>query len=140
MGLTAVKPYYVARAKAIGLSEHSDAFNDENIASTLLGDKFHVKLGAFSGTKLNQADQEVTCPVTVTIFVKGYANPSDALDKAVLKTDLLVKECLKNSNRLGTLIKNVRFDTAVPEALAVSNDNAVKVTISFTTFVIMAIS
>lgn len=140
MSLITVKPYFTARCKAVGLKEHTDAFNDENIASTLIGDAFHIELGTFTGRKLNQNDQEVLCPVTIKFWRKGYKTPGDAVDKAVLKADELIKECLKNSNRLGTLIKNVSFDSMVPEALATSNDNVVKVTLNFNALVIMEIS
>lgn len=139
MSITAVKPYFTARAKAVGLKEHVDAFNDENVAASVLNEAFHIQLGNFTGIKHNQTGQEIDCPVTVKFWVKGYRLPGEAVDRAVLKSDELIKECLKNSNRLGTIVKNVSFSGMALEPMALSNDNGVKVTLNFNAFVIMAI-
>jgi hypothetical protein len=139
MSMTAVRSYFKARCIALGMKEHDDGFNEDNVASTVLDNSFHVLLGNFSGRKLNQSDQEMDCPVTVTFWVKGFRRPVEGLDKAILKSELLVKETLKNSNRLGQSIKNVTLGSVNFAALSDDNDNAVKVTLSFTALISLAI-
>lgn len=134
MSMTLVRSYFRSRCLAVGLKEHTDAFNDENIPSTYLDNSFHVLLNDFSGVKLNQSTQEINCDVTVSFWVKGFRNPTAGLDSAVSKSETLLKEVLKNSNRLGQCLKNVVFNNVSYEALSDDNDNAIKVTMSFTAF------
>lgn len=139
MSFESVRPYFAARCTAVGLKEHKDAFNDENIPSTYLDGSFHVLLNGFDGIKLNQNDQESRCKVAVSFWLKGFRTPSEGLDRAVAKSELLLKETLKNSNRLGQCIKNVVFNDVSYSALSDDNDNAIKVTMNFTAFVIIEI-
>src|SRR5574343_1265873 len=140
MSLTLVKPYFIARCEAKGLTEHHDGFNEENIAASNLDRAFHILLGTFSGRKLNQTDQEIDCPVTVSFFIKGFRDPASAIDEAVQLEEDLLKEILKNSNRLGQCLKNVVFNSSSREALSGDNDNAVKVIMNFTAFTSILIS
>lgn len=139
MSLSAVKNYFRLRCQAIGLKEHVDAFNEENIPSTYLDNSFHIMLNGFDGIKLNQNDQEVRCKVIVSFWIKGFRTPSEGLDRAVSKSELLIKETLKNSNRLGQCLKNVVFNDVVYSALSEDNDNAVKVTLNFEALTIIEI-
>lgn len=140
MSVTSVKSYFRARCIASGLTEHTDGFNEANVAFTVIDKAFHILLGTFSGRKLNQNDQEIDCPVTVSFWINGYNDPADGIDRAVQLAETLIKETLKNSNRLGQSIKNVVFNTMSLEPLDGSTDNTVKVTISFTALVSMAIT
>lgn len=134
MSMTLVRSYFIARCKAVGLKEHKDAFNDENVPGTYIDGAFHVLLDSFSGVKLNQSDQEINCAVAVSFWIKGFRQPTEGLDRAVAKSETLLKEVLKNSNRLGQCLKNVVFDSVDYSALNASNDNAIKVTMNFTAF------
>lgn len=140
MSLTLVRAYFRSRCLAVGLKEHDDAFNEDNVASTTLDNSFHVLLNGFTGRKLNQSDQEIECAVIVTFWVKGFRKPTDGLDRAVSKSELLLKESLKNSNRLGQSIKNVVFNNVSYTALSEDNDNSVKVTMNFTALISLAIT
>jgi hypothetical protein len=139
MSITLVRSYFVDRCKTVGLTEHRDAFNDENVALSLLNEKFFVRLNTFNGIKLNQTDQEINCDVEVVFWLKGGIDPVSGLDKAVIKAENLLKEALKHSNRLGQCIKNVVFNSVSFDRLAESNDNTVKVTANFTAFTSIAI-
>lgn len=139
MSLSSVRSYFRSRCLAVGLKEHADAFNEENIASTYLDNSFHVMLNGFSGIKLNQNDQEVRCGVIVSFWIKGFRNPTEGLDRAVSKSELLIKETLKNSNRLGQCLKNVVFLDVAYAALSEDNDNAIKVTLNFEALTILEI-
>jgi len=134
MSLTLVKPYFVARAKAVGLKEHVDYVNEDNIPKTLVDGSFHVLLDQFSGVKLNQTDQEINCSVELKFWIKGFRNPYDGLDRAVAKSELVLKEVLKNSNRLGQCLKNVVFNDVKYDTISKDNDNVIRVTMTFTAF------
>lgn len=139
MSLAYVRYYFRQRCLAVGLKEHSDAFNEENVPSTYLDQAFHVTLDRFSGIKLNQNDQEMKCTVKTTFWIKGFKKPTDGLDRAVSKSDLLIKEILKPSNRLSQNIKNIVIGDVVYEALSDDNDNAIKVVIDFSAIVILEV-
>jgi hypothetical protein len=139
MSMTAVRSYFKSRCLAVGMKEHDDGFNEDNVASTVLDNSFHILLGNFSGRKLNQSDQEMDCSVTVSFWVKGFRKPNEGIDKAVLKSEALLKETLKNSNRLGQSIKNISLGGVSFSALSDDNDNAVKCTMSFTALITLAI-
>ena len=135
MSMTLVRKYFVDRCKAEGMTEHKEPFTDENIPNTLQNKSFQVTLGEFTGVKpINNRDQEMNCPVTVNIFVKGFQNPTEGIDTAVDRAEKLVKECLKAKNRLGTCVKNVNLNSVLPEALSQSNDNVIRVKLGFTVF------
>lgn len=137
MSMTQVKPYFVDRAKACELIEHKDGFNQDNIPK--IDKAFHVLLGEFVSRRTEARVQEMNCPVTVTFWLKSGKNVSETIDKAVQKGESLVKETLKTDTRLGTLIKNVVFDSMKVDASTASNDNIVKTTISFTAVIVLAL-
>jgi hypothetical protein len=134
-----VKKYFRQRCLAIGLHEHKDAFFDENIASTVVDNSFHVLISGFNGVKLNQNDQEMSCRCLVSFWIKGFKNPSEGLDKAVAKSEFLIKEVLKPSNRFGQSIKNVSLGAINYAQMSESNDNSIKVTIEFTSYLILSV-
>jgi hypothetical protein len=139
MSLTLVRSYFRARCVAKGLVEHPDAFNIDNIGSTIIDGSFHVGFFSANGLKLNQNDQEIEASVEVVFYTKGYRTPSDALDKAILKAEDLIKECEKPSNRIGSGIKNVFLNNIVFEPIADSNDNAIRTRISFSIITILEV-
>lgn len=138
MSLSTVRPYFRARCKAIGLTEWVDGFNFQNIPSNIIDKSFHMEMGSAGGERLNMSDQEITWPVTVRIFIKGFRNPAAAIDSAAVLTDSLVKESCKVSNR-GTQasIKNVFFESMTVSPVDDTNDNLVVASVTFRTLVIL---
>lgn len=135
MSMTLVRKYFVDRCKALSLTEHKEPFTDDNIPMTLTSKAFQVTLGEFVGVKpINNRDQEMTCPVTVNIYVKGFSNPTDGVDLAIANAEKLMKECLSAKNRLGTCVKNVILNSVLPEALSSTNDNVIRVKLGFSVF------
>lgn len=130
-----IRKYFVDRCKAIGLTEWTDAFNYENIPSNLINYSFFIESPVFEGVKaISNYDQEINCRVEVKFFIKGYRTPKEAMDKAIEKSEALLKEVLKPTNRLGQCLKNVVFNSVNVEPFAGSNDNLIMVTASFTAF------
>jgi len=139
MSLTAVRPYFVARGKQVGLSEHLDAFNVENIASTVIDKSFHVEMGVGTGVRLNMTDQEIDQPVTVRIFRKGFRNAQQGLDLVIAESEKYIKAAVDQTKSLTGELKNVRLDTIVYESLAQSNDNIAVARVEFTALVILGL-
>jgi hypothetical protein len=130
MSFTEVRSYFRARCKAVGLTEHTDAFNNNNIPSTVIDKSFHLGAPAGSSRKLNQNDHEFDIGMELVVYFKGYRNPSEGLDRSIEVIETLVKEIEKPSNRLGVCLKNVVVQSVNWEALADSNDNSIRARVS----------
>jgi hypothetical protein len=138
MSLASLRPYIRARCKAVGLSEWADGFNFENIPSNIIDKSFHMEMGTASGERLNMADQEISYPVTVRIFVKGFRQPAQGIDSATALVDSLIKEVCKAGNRATqATIKNVFFDSMALTAVSQTNDNLVVASVTFRALVIL---
>jgi len=136
MSLSDVRKYFVDRCKSQGLVEWKQPFQDMDMPNTVTNKSFQVTLGEFTGVKaINNRDQEMNCPATVSIYFKGFQNPTEGVDQAVENAEKLLKECLKAKNRLGTCVKNVILNSVLPEALSDSNDNIIRVKLGFTVFI-----
>lgn len=122
----------------VGLFEWKDAFNIENIPSTIIEKKpYHIEMGTFTGNRNNQIHLEMSCIISITFLLNGFANPADAIDRAVLQGESIINECVKPSNSLvQTSIKDVVFRSFTMEPIAASNDNIVKGKIEFSVLVI----
>lgn len=140
MSITLVKPYFNSRCKAVGLKQHPDAFNEGDIPNTTIDNTFHVLITQFNGLKMNQSDQEINCGVSVHFWINGKRDPDAAIDRAVQKGELLLKETLKNSNRLGQCLKNVVFLSMSVEPFSKNDDNIIKVTMTFNALTSLLIS
>lgn len=140
MSLSLVRPYFKARCLAVGLTEHPDVFNFNNVPSTIIDYSFHVEFFSANGTRLNQNDQEITIPCEVLFYVKGYRNPAEGMDRAIAKAESLIYEVLRPVNRLGTCLKNVSLGSINFEPLSNANDNAIKTRISFNVFTSLFLS
>lgn len=132
MSMTAVRSYFVARCEGLGRVEHKDAFNFANISRNEIPKAFHIELGSFAGSPINQQSLDFTCDVVVRLFFHGYRYPVDGVDAAVIETEKLVKSSLKASNRLAGNLKNVVLQSVVIEPFETTNDNAIISTITFT--------
>lgn len=129
--ITDVRAYLRARAIAVGLHEWTDAFNVDNIPSTVIDKSFHLTMGVAEGIQRNQRDQEIEYPVEIRIAVKGFRSPADGVDQALAFAEALVVEALDPPNSLTqTRIKTVFFQALAVDPVAQSNDNLVVATLS----------
>jgi hypothetical protein len=139
-GITAIRPYFRARLNALGFREWKDGFNFENIPSTILDKSYHVEIPR--GSRLNAFDMssnDITQDVVVRVFFKGFRNPSEAIDLALLKYEQILQSVLASENRIGVDIKNIYFDSCQILPLSDSNDNAVILEITFSCLIIICI-
>lgn len=140
MSITATRAYFRSRASAIsGMKEWKDGFNTENIPGTILNKSYHISQGIVTGTKLNQNDQEMSFQVTVEIFTKGFKDVATAIDSSIELAEDYITECVTPGNRLtqSTGIKNVIFESASFDPLALTNDNSVMARLTFRVFTIL---
>lgn len=133
MSMTAVRGYFRSMANSLSLKEWKDGFNIENIPSTVMNKSYHISQGIATGVKLNQNDQEISFPITIEIFNKGYKDVSSAIDSSIDLAEDLITTCVAPANRLTqtTGIKNIFFEDASFEPLDVSNDNSVIAKVTF---------
>lgn len=147
MSFTRLRPYFnecLALADS-EFHEWEDAFNLENIPSTILDKAYHLDFGPATADAQNQTCLPYNWPVTISFFLKGYRSPKDAVDTALIKSEAILKECLRHSKRLTDLavnnsrIVNVKSASTRIEPLDQSNDNVVKVTMDFSVTVFIEI-
>jgi hypothetical protein len=138
MSWTNVKPFFTSVLEAQGFSNWPDGFNIENIPANILDHAFHIFIPSIQGVKNSQWDQETSIPVEVVIFLKGYNDPSSAIDEAILSAQNIVSEVMRPSVRTQqTCIQNVIFSSVEFNPLAESNDNAVLALLNFEARVIL---
>jgi hypothetical protein len=137
MSLTAVKPYFKTHLSALGFREWLDAFNSENIPSTLLNGSFHLALPSSSAVPQNQHSLDISQSVTVTIARKGYRSSSAAVDQLLEDTQQILCRLLDPKYRVTGKLKNVLFDGSTVEALSQSNDNVALARLNFTCYIIL---
>lgn len=140
MSWSVVLPLFKTTMNALGYTEHTDAFNFENIAASRLDKGYHLSVGSIAGVGQNQSDIETNIPVTVRFFKKGFRDPAGARDSAITLAETIVTTLLAPAKRVGTSgIKNILFNSATPDPLAESNDNTILMTLEFTVFVILGV-
>jgi hypothetical protein len=111
MSLTAIRPYFTARLTDAGFTEWEDAFQDDNIPSTLLDRSFFQLITNASGVQTNNNSIEVTTLVEVRCFFKGYNTPRVAYEEAIAKSEEVIKACVSVVNQDGTALKGVYLNT-----------------------------
>ncbi len=142
MSLANVIPYFRSVMTTLNHQEWRDALADDNIPKTLLDRAFHMRLGEATTIKQNQEVIEITQPIAIQLFVKGYRNTADGRDRAVGYQDAIVKKALETDRRCAnatyTGIKNVQFQSTAINELSNDNDNVMKVTLNFNCIVMVA--
>lgn len=135
MSFSTIRPYFQDRMIAVDseLREWEDAFNLENIPSTILDKSWHIQFNPMGyNTGGAQTCLSFDCPVTLSVFFKGYRNPREAVDTALIFADAIIKECTKPVQRLNQPnIKNVLPSLVSVRELDTTNDNAAILEIQF---------
>ena len=140
MSFAALKPYFQDRMATVDpeLKEWEDAFNIENIPSNILDKSWHIAVGSANYTGTAHTCVHFSCPITLSVFFKGYRVPKEAVDSALVMADAIVKECVKPLNRLNQAnIKNVLPSLVNVRELGQSNDNVAVLEISFSCEVVI---
>jgi len=135
MSFKTIRPYFQERMSAVDneFKEWEDAFDIDNIPATILDKSWHLRFQPFSyNTGGAHTCLSFECPITLSVFVKGYRNPVEAVDMALIFADAILKECTKPVQRLNQpKIKNVLPNNVSVRELSDSNDNAAVLEIQF---------
>jgi hypothetical protein len=118
--------------------EWEDGFNVENIPSTILDKSWHFVFNPSNYIGSAHTCLNFTAPVMLRVFLKGYRNPKEAIDTALLFADAIIKECTKPINRLNQpKIKNVLPGIVSVQELGSTNDNSVILELQFNCTIIL---
>lgn len=135
MSFSTIRPYFQERMGAVDpeFKEWEDAFNIDNIPATIIDKSWHLQFQPFSyNTGGAHTCLSFECPITLSVFFKGYRNPVEAVDMALIYADAILKECTKPVQRLNQpKIKNVLPNNVSVRGLSDSNDNAAVLEIQF---------
>ena len=132
MSWTASRAYFKTIIEARNFALHPDAFDVENIPSTVLDKSYHLTFGPVTGLGLENCALDSSFPVVVRLFFKGLpAQPNDAVDRSILFSETFTKDLLKPTNRLTGLLKNVNLESVSFDQLSASNDHSVIATLIF---------
>lgn len=135
MTFSTIRTYFEERMATVDseLKEWEDAFNIDNIPSSILDKSWHIQFNPFSyNTGGAHTCLSFTCPVTLNVFFKGYRNPKEAIDTALIFADAIIKECTKPVLRLNQpKIKNVLPSLVSVRELDTTNDNAAVLELQF---------
>lgn len=133
MSLSQVRPFFRDRLESLGLSEHDQPFEPNEIGASITDDSFHIEIGAIASLPANQLVYNFSVPVTVRLYKTGYSNLNDAYDEILGLADTVLADFLQPSVRLaGTPIKDIVPNTVQPTPLAPSNDNVIILELAFT--------
>jgi len=128
-----IRPFFRTRMAVLGLDEHDDGFNVENIAATRLENSFHIGLPSFSGISNSQDNQTISSVVLLTLFFRGTRDSNEGVDNALSKIDEVLDDLVNAENRLRSDIGilDVSLTDGTIEQLGDTNDNAIKAILDF---------
>jgi hypothetical protein len=139
VNLGGVRDWFRTRIDGIGYREWTDGFNFENIPGSILDRSYHLEVGTITTGAANQLHYTFSYPVTLRVFLKGYRNPSLAIDDALNQANVIYQDLLLPANRLQIDgLKDVRPVSVTPRSLKLTNDNAVILEMGFVGVLIYA--
>jgi hypothetical protein len=135
MTFSTIRTYFEERMTTVDseLKEWEDGFNIDNIPSSILDKSWHIQFNPFSYIAGGaHTCLSFNCPITLNVFFKGYRNPKEAIDTALIFADAIIKECTKPVQRLNQpKIKNVLPSLVSVRELDTTNDNAAVLELQF---------
>lgn len=137
MSLTAVRTYFRDRMETLGYDEWPDGFAFDNIPETILNGAFHLTSGTVTQNVQNQTAVDLSAPITIRLFLKGFRSPASAIDESISQGEEVICECVKAVNAHNQAIKDVQFLNLEPQPLDESNDNSVLLVINFEARVVL---
>jgi hypothetical protein len=131
MSLSDFRNHFRTAMTGLGHNEWPDGFNYKNIPDNILDRSFHITSGAISGDTISQRSMKLEGAIAIRLFIKGYAGSADAIDKAIVYGEEILCTILASDQRLAVDVKNINFIDMSVEAIDVSNDNDVMLTVNF---------
>jgi hypothetical protein len=140
MSLVDVRSYFSTIASGLGYSKHYDGFATNNIPSSRFEKTYHVQAFEFGGSAQNQTVVDISAPVTVRLYFKGYQDVDLGISKATNAGYAFIRSALASENRLTqTNVKNVLLENMSVEPYASTNDNYIVCVLTFRTYLYLQI-
>jgi hypothetical protein len=125
------------RLDTLGFREWEDGFNNSNIPSSILDKSYHIKVDKIASGPANHLHHVFIFPTTIFLFLKGYRNPSLAIDQGLDAAQNIFSEILDPAQRLQTDgLKDIRPRSVDVVPVSDSNDNAIVVQIELEGYLI----
>lgn len=136
MSLSAVRPFFRTRLNALGFTEHTDAFDDENREQTRLEKLYRLESGPVASGPANQTVHEFEFDITLVITLRGKRDNVDLVDRAFEVSEDILEDVLQESVRIGTDIKDIVPSTISVAPYTGSDDNDLILSMGFTGIVL----
>lgn len=117
--------------KSLCYKEHRDAFNTENIASSVLDKSYHVIINPVNRVASSNTGQDFESTVTLLLIFKGNRDMTEAMERAEKLSESVIKTIMSFDRLKKTGLKNVIFNSLSFDPFASSNDNVVRCTLVF---------
>ena len=115
------------KVESLGFTPWEDAFQIDNIPSTIQDGAFHVEIGAITGAPASHTTHRFSFPVVIRVIRRGFRYPSEAKSQAMIDADTVLAGLLAPSFRLSVVddVKDIVPDGIDLREFSVSNDNVV---------------
>lgn len=119
---------------------YDQGFENSNVGANDFDKRYHIFYGSVATTSANQNVTNDVVTAIVTLYFQGARTSREALDDAMDLANEYRVECLKRTNySTQTFIKNVVCSSIVAEPIADSNDNAFRISLTFSISIIFGI-
>ena len=133
MSLAAVFPYFQNGLDSLGLEEWKDGFAFDNIPENFIDMSYHLTVGTIITDERHQTSLDISYPITVRLFLKGYNDPAEAISESIVLGQQVICELASpvNANGINESVKDVAFIDMTPQPIGASNDNTVMLEMNF---------
>lgn len=126
-------PYLREQLNLLNYTEHDGEFDQDNIASTVLDRTYMITPQGLTSTRSSHTSYEWTFPANVTIWLKGFRNPSEAVDAALESAEAVLDNVLDISQRYSQSGMSDIYPTSIDfEPIDSSNNCVIQVSIGLT--------
>ncbi len=135
MSLTNAVVIFQTQMDGLGYSEWQDAFNIENIPSTILDTSYHIDLSTGEAAVINSSALQEIGTVVLRVFRKGFRDTVAMRDEMLAEKDTIICDILAPAVRLQSGIKNIVYNSFALQPLSDSNDNSAILELNFSVVV-----
>lgn len=125
MALANVYELIQTKVESLGFTPWEDAFQIDNIPSTIQDRAFHTEIGLISAEAANHHTHRFIFPVILRVIRRGFRYPSEAKSSAMIDADTILAGLLASSFRLvvGEDVKDLVPTGVELREFSGSNDN-----------------
>jgi hypothetical protein len=125
MALANVYELIQTKVESLGFTPWEDAFQIDNIPSTIQDKSFHVEIGSIGGEPADHTTHRFTFPMLIRVIRRGFRYPSEAKSQAMVDADSILAGLLEPAFRLlvGEDVKDLVPAGVELREFSGSNDN-----------------